>query len=269
MNNIISIFQDTLKKEIRNKALLIIFILNILLITIVNSFVDFFVTMLESNNSFIDIQQQKVFIFMFVVNKWTGVLSILFGVSCIKSDDEEGVLGQIISLPISRTQYLIGRILGATVIVVSFYLILSLFSGVIVTMENGSWPFLPTYILAIVPSLISIMSVIMLSIFISLILGKLMSFLLCCGTLLLINVSGALYENTKMTELFTDLGLLKVINLVTYLFFPHIKSIDNITEDLAFGTENSLNYLFEFSHAFVSMGLLYLILIFILKRKEV
>ena len=269
MNNIISIFQDTLKKEIRNKALLIIFILNILLITIVNSFVDFFVTMLESNNSFIDIQQQKVFIFMFVVNKWTGVLSILFGVSCIKSDDEEGVLGQIISLPISRTQYLIGRILGATVIVVSFYLILSLFSGVIVTIENGSWPFLPTYILAILPSLISIMSVIMLSIFLSMVLGKLMSFIFSCGVLFLINISGSLYENVKFTELFTDLGLLKIINLLAYLFFPHIKSIDTITESLVFGSENKLNYLFEFSHAVGSMGLLYLLLLFLIKRKEV
>ena len=124
MNNIISIYQDTLKKEIRNKALVIIFFLNIILIGAVNSFVDFFVGMVGSEQSFVDLQGQKVFIFMFFINKWTGVLSILFGVNCIKSDDDEGILGQIISLPVSRAQYLVGRILGASTIVILFYFIL-------------------------------------------------------------------------------------------------------------------------------------------------
>ena len=151
MNNIISIFQDTLKKEMRNRALGIIFILNIVLIIIVNSFVDFFISMIGESGGLVNIGEEKGPIFMFFVNKWTGVLSILFGVNCIKSDDEEGILGQIISLPISRTQYLIGRILGSTTIVAIFYTILSLFAGFIVML--GFLGFAPLIFLVVLYAL--------------------------------------------------------------------------------------------------------------------
>ena len=56
----------------------------------------------------------------FFINKWTGLLAILFGINCVKSDEEEGLLGQLISLPILRGEYLIGRIFGASIIVFFF-----------------------------------------------------------------------------------------------------------------------------------------------------
>ena len=58
-------------------------------------------------------------------------MSALLGVSCLRSDIQEGVLEEILSLPLSRLSYLCSRILGTWIIVMSYY-ILSLFLAVLV-----------------------------------------------------------------------------------------------------------------------------------------
>ena len=69
MSNLGLIVGDTVKKEIRNKALVIIFFLNIIIFSIVTTGVDFVISMVGKEGSPLDLNSQKVHVFLFFIIK--------------------------------------------------------------------------------------------------------------------------------------------------------------------------------------------------------
>ena len=269
MNSVMLILRDTIKKEMRNKALIVIFILNILLFAIVSMGLDFIIGFVGNSGLPMDLNSQKIHVFMFFINKWTGLLAILFGISCVKSDEEEGLLGQVLSLPIGRNHYLIGRIFGAATIVFCFYLFLCLMGGIGILMSGGNWPFGLNFFLAAPIKCFYILSIILISVLISFFSSKILSFLLMIILFILVDISGAMNAGKNLGELFTELSIFKVFNLIVFILFPHLPELDKFNADLLFKTNDVVNPILELSHMVFSFGVLYLILWLIFRKKEV
>lgn len=268
MSNLALLIGDTVKKEIRNKALIIIFFLNIIIFSIVTAGVDFVISMVGNEGVPIDLSSQKIHVFIFFINKWVGLLAILFGISCVKSDEDDGILGQLVSLPILRSEYLIGRILGASIIVFSFYLVLLLFATVALFIGGATVPFNASFFLSFPIKFFYILSVILISVLISLFSSKIISFLMTMVAFVVIDISGAMNGGKSLSDLFSDLGVFKGFNLVIYGLFPHLSELDKVIGDLIFKTNDVTSPLIEIAHTSFSVAALYFILLLIFRRKE-
>lgn len=253
----------------RNKALLVIFFLNIVIFSLVTLGVDFLISFIGKEGGMpLNLSNQKIYVFMFFINKWTGLLAILFGINCVKSDEEEGLLGQLISLPILRGEYLIGRIFGASIIVFSFYLLLLLMAGISISIAGDTWPLGAAVFFAAPVKLLYILSIIMISVILSMFGSKLISFIMMMVTFVVIDVSGAMNGGKDWGEMISDLSAFKIFNLVVYSIFPHLGQLDQYTGDLLFKTADVARPGVEIGHAFFALGVLYGILFLIFRKKE-
>jgi len=268
MSNLTLVVGDTIKKEVRNKALVIIFFLNIIIFSIVTAGVDFIISMVGNDGIPLDLSSQKIHVFLFFINKWVGLLAILFGIGCVKSDEEDGILGQLVSLPIMRSEYLIGRIIGASSIVFCFYALLILFAVIALAIGESAIPFNAAFLLALPIKFFYILSVILISVLISLFSSKVISFVLAMVAFVAIDIAGAMNGGKTFSELFTDIGLFKGFNLFIYGIFPHLSELDKVVNDLIFSTKDVTNPLIELAHSGISIIILYFILLLIFRKKE-
>ena len=78
--------------------------------------------------------------FKFFINFWTSVLCLLFGTSSIRSDEEAGILGQILTLPIKKRRVSFSRWLGASLLVSAFYILMVIIGTAIFTMSGKGFP---------------------------------------------------------------------------------------------------------------------------------
>ena len=172
------ILLDTLQKEIRSKTLLWVMIINIFFILLVSGGISYLSQTLGDVGFPVEMKNKSIFIISFFISFWTGVLSILFGGSCIRTDEENGIIGQILSLPVTRFQYLLGRILGTTLIAAVFFIILNLFALCVVFFTGDDFPFLTTFPIGLLASIASILGLVILSSTASMFMGRTLSFIL-------------------------------------------------------------------------------------------
>ena len=85
---------------------------------------------------------KKIGMFKFFINFWTSVLCLLFGTSSIRSDEEAGILGQILTLPIKRGEYLLG-VTRASLLVSAFYIIMVIIGTVIFALSGKGFRGVP------------------------------------------------------------------------------------------------------------------------------
>ena len=120
MNKIKILIGDTIKKEGRSKTLLWLFILNVLIIIFICGGINYVTDLVGEFGAPMDLKNKSIYIINFFVSFWSGIMAIIFGGNCVRSDEDEGVIGQLLSLPISRKEYLSGRALGALTISLGF-----------------------------------------------------------------------------------------------------------------------------------------------------
>ncbi len=268
MSNLGLVINDTVRKEMRNRALLIIFFLNIIIFAIVTTGVDFVISMVGKEGIPLDLNSQKIHVFLFFINKWIGLLSILFGIGCVKSDEDDGILGQLVSLPIMRSEYLLGRILGASIIVFGFYILLLIFAALALTIGGATWPMNIEFFLSLPVKFFYILSIILLSVLISFFSSKTISFVMAMVAFIAIDISGAMNGGKAFSELFNEMSFFKGFNLMIYGLFPHLSELDRLISDLIFKTNEVTSPWYELGHALFSVGLLYAFLLLIFRKKE-
>ena len=268
MSNLGLVILDTIRKELRNKALVIIFFLNLVIFSVVTAGVDFVIQMVGSEGLPLDLNSQKIHVFLFFINKWVGLLAILFGIGCVKSDEDDGILGQIISLPISRIEYLIGRLIGSSAIVFFFYLLLIVFAMIALTIGGSSWPINIEFIFSLPIKFLYIFSVILMSVMVSMYSSKVISFVMMMVSFAIIDISGAINAGKEVSDLFSDLSFFKSFNLLIYVIFPHLGVLDNIVSDLVFKTNEVQSMWGELSHSIISLVILFTVLHLIFRKKE-
>ena len=143
MSNVKWVIRDTIYKEIKNKTLFIVLVINLIILLASSFGIDFAFDYI-SDGTEIDFNNEKINIFLFFINFWTSVLCLLlFGTSSIRSDEEAGILGQILTLPIKEESISLGVGSVPPFLVVGFYLLLMTLSTVIFSISEkvslGVW----------------------------------------------------------------------------------------------------------------------------------
>ena len=264
------LFQDTIQKELRSKSLLWLFILNILFIVVLSGGINYIAKMLQEFGAPVDMKNQSIHIISFFVSFWTGVLSILFGVSCIRTDEEEGVLGQILSLPTTRFNYLMARAFGSTVLSLMFFLLLNVIAFLMIMISGDDFPFLATAPIGFITTFCSIFGIVLLSIFVSFFMGRMLSFITMVFLYFFLSGAESIFFGEEIASYLSEMSFFKGVSLLFYTSLPHVSTLSNLTSKLLIGANyNGFNYLLEAFHYLFSVGFLVFIISFFFKRKEV
>jgi len=270
MNKIKILIGDTIKKEMRSKTLLWLFVLNIIMIIFISGGINYVTSTVADFGVPMDLKNKSIHIINFFVSFWSGIMAIIFGGNCVRSDEDEGVIGQILSLPISRKEYLTGRSLGALIISLCFYLVLNLCSLIFVMISGDDFPFLASFPLGLLANFASIFALVVLSMLISLFSGRLIGFITTILIYSFLTMAESIYYQQPVEEFLKDLGLFKFLSLIMYSIFPHISTLGNIASKFTVGSNyEGINYLFEFIHYGVTLGVLVLILNVLFTKKEI
>ncbi|MBI2520060.1 MAG: hypothetical protein HYV97_06575 [Bdellovibrio sp.] len=262
-----ALYTNTIKKEIRSKTLLFVFLLNIGLIFVVNSGIDLIIKSVEEQN-LMNLSSQKAVVFYFLINIWCTVLSIIFGVDCIKSDLESGVASVLMAQPLRRWWYLLMRILGAGTIVFGHYLVSILLAGLIFYISDGTNQLTVQIIWALFATLLLNIAVITLSALISLSLNKLVAFILAMVVCTIISVANQAFATDDLLYHIKNLGLAKSIGLLAHYLFPRIGLWSSYAGNLVTGKTAVINYAWELPHYGITLIGLFILLSFLFSRKE-
>ena len=223
MNNIKWVIRDTIYKEIKNKTLFIVLVINLIILLATNFGIDFAFDYI-SDGTEIDFKSEKIKIFLFFINFWTSVLCLLFGTSSIRSDEEAGILGQILTLPIKRSEYLFGRWIGATTLVLGFYLLLLILSTIIFAISGKSFPWSAWMPVGILANFGFITCLILITMGVGLFFNKLIAFLVSVIFYVFLQTSVSAFHDIPVDRFFEKFSAMKLFGLVLYSFFPSFKN---------------------------------------------
>lgn len=118
---ILVIIKNTVAKEIRRRSFWIILALTAFVIWGMNSLSGSMV--MNMNGEVIEgAESVKNTAAFYFISFWNSVLAILLAVDAVRSDFDTGMINSILSRPLSRLDYLLGRFLGVWLTVLLFYL---------------------------------------------------------------------------------------------------------------------------------------------------
>jgi ABC-type transport system involved in multi-copper enzyme maturation permease subunit len=269
MGNVSVILTNTITKEWRSKTLLFLLIINILIICLAGAFLSFFNKEILTDMSLDSLAQKTVGIFFLIINFWSFLVSAFFGVGVVRSDSEEGVLPQLLAFPISRGEYLIGRILGTWTIVMLYYVVSLLMAIGGVYLAVGSFAFSSCLIGGLLLNAIPNLIVIVIGLRVSLNLGKIQSFIVVMLMVFFISASNALYQGVSLSQAMETMTFMRGVAFVIHWIAPHISYWGDNANELIMGNSFSEGALREIAHLIVSGAILGLFTFFGLKRKEV
>lgn len=264
------IFTNTLSKEYRNKSLLFLMIITVCFLFGLNSFVTHIYNNFIDNNSLGGVIGDKTMIGLFYfINFWASFLGVLLGVNCIKSDFESGVISQILSFPIKRSHYFLARILG-TWFMVNLYFIFSLgLALVLLSFSSKTIIFSAPMITAFFMSNLNILAAIFFGSVMSLFLPKLFSFISVIVLSSLISMANGMVNSDGVTSFVTELSIYKVAGLFLHYTFPRMGDLNSIIGTALLGTQSTISIPVTLAHFAFTFVLLYGVVQFFFKRKEI
>ncbi|MBP9680882.1 MAG: ABC transporter permease [Bacteriovorax sp.] len=248
----IGLVQDTILKEMRSKTLIFIFIATSLMIFLAHALLK----MLMDNNdpaSQLIISGANSLSYMFrAINIWSVIIAGIFGISAVRSDFREKIIYQYLTFPISRTQYMFGRIFGAWFLVYGYYLYAYFLSALLFSVATKSVVLQWNHLASMLLMGPYIFLVIFISFLYSLMAGKIGSFLLLFLTVFTISVSSESMRYLETSDYFKNVGLFKSIGLIVYFFFPRINYISEVANAIMFNEEIRLKLGLEAMHLIVT-----------------
>ncbi len=260
---------NTLQKEIRSKTLLFLFIFTVIVIYGAFAFVTNFMdaNMPDGANNLSGGGTVKLF--LSILGAWTSILTILLGVGLCKNDEEENVLHQLLALPIKRSHYLLARIVGGVLLILSLYLFSSLFIMFLFSMKEQS-------IIGFVPLVSSLYSitmmmscVLMISLFYSFYLPKVFAAIATLISLGFISNANSVYEGAGKWGIFLEGGLLTKLWGLVHTFLPPAGSWGTLNSMILSDTLEWDRLLLVSGQSFFSFILFFLFLNFLFNKREI
>ena len=258
MTELKTLFFNTIQKEYRSKTLVFLLILSFLLLSVLN---------MNSSNLDIIGEKLKFKIIYSIVDIWSFILAVILGVDCIGSDRNNNVLLQIMALPVNRWQYLLARIVGTWLIVILYYTATIVAACLMFSEDMESVGNIFGFAF-LINSLI-IMAVIVISILYSFFLPKIFS-VICTFITYIFTYSAKYYFPVDFLweDVFSDLGIMKLIGFFFYIFIPHLSSLNDIADQLTLDVDLTFNVAWELIHFFCSFLVLFFMGTWILKKKH-
>lgn len=269
INSISLIFKNTFAKEWRSKTLLFLLVLTFIMMSLAVALLSFFKENVLTEYSMAGLAEQSLVVYFWIINIWSFLVATFIGVSTISSDFEERVIGQMLSFPISRAEYLIGRLGGAYAIVTTFYAI-SLLIGIFgVSLAMEEFTFNAYLLLGLLITSIGNLIVITLAIFVGLYFSKIQSFILCFLGTFFISLANGHFEKAEYFETFKEFSVLKWLAAMIHGVLPHLAYWEKLGKSIIIDIKTEFNYGVEVPHLIFSYAILVILILALFKKKEI
>ena len=202
-----------------------------------------------------------------MIGMWCYFLCSFLIVDTIRSDFERGVTSLLMTLPITRFQYLFGRVLGIWCIVAIFYFFTSTIAFSLFS-TTTKMSFSISLLYAFILNLFSYFALISLGLFISLHFKKLSALFLCMVFSFFIHSSNTYFLGKPIGDVFTDFEILKFIGATFHQVLPRIGVVSTFAKSVLLDNPLKINYFMETFHYFASLIFLFLVIRFLFRRKN-
>lgn len=260
---------NTFQKEYRNKILIFLIFITIAMVTLSNMVLDFVYkeVMDPKLNTFIG--DKTLDVLYMVISFWSFFISILLGVNTVKSDFETGVISSLLSFPQKRCEYLLSRVLGTWIIVISYYLFSYFFALALFSLSSGRFMGSPAIIGALGTTSLVTLTIICISILYSLFAPKLMAFVLTMATTFGMLLSNSLFAGKSFSELFEYFSFFKIVGLVFHLLLPQIGRLGELTNTILLDRPWPTDLTFVGVHFVITFTLLLGALLFLFQKRDI
>jgi len=136
MKNFSRLTLNTIFKELKSNLLLFAALLTIVLLFLQNFLIEQSVIASGDTGSGDSIYRQKISFFFLLARTWTSLLAAMIGIHVIRSDIDYRIIAQILSSPVSKLHYFLGRVCGAAILCMVAYLF-SILIGVVFFWSTG------------------------------------------------------------------------------------------------------------------------------------
>lgn len=267
-----SIFKDTIKKELRSKTLIVLFVVTSLsmylmyqVIKTVGGSVDGLPIGIVGNLTFN--------IMFWGINSLSIIIATILGAGSIRSDFKEKISYTLLTLPVSRYAYFYTRIFGVWLMSVAYYLYSFVLGILFLTYLQKSVGGVGGYLMSLLLSSIVIFIVLNISSFVALYLSQLWSVLSTFVIVILMSVSWGRFSVVNFQEAMSGFNAFDVIRGFFYLFTPHISLYSDLVSallinDQPFQEFQKVNWLFEIPHLILTTALLIYLIRLAIKKKD-
>lgn len=260
---------NTIQKEWRSKTLIFLFFVTILATVISASLLSFFKSNILTEVPMEGLAENSLRVYFWIINLWSFLVATFVGVSTVRSDLEGNVMSQMLSFPISRYEYLVGRIKGAYFIVTGYYFV-SLVMGIVSTsLVMGDFVVKPSLILGALITSLSNSVVLTTAIFFGLYFSTVQAFIINIFFTGFVIMSNGYFSATTYEKAFEDLGVFTALYMILNTFVPRLSLMGDLGKSFIMDFEFKYNYGVEVPHFIVTYALLFAVIYFIFKKKQV
>lgn len=267
--SILSVARNTIEKEWRSLALVLLLVLTLLSVFVAGALISVLKEFFMETFSLDAIGNKSMSIFFFFISFWSSFLAIYFGVSTAASDRESGVILQLLSFPISRGEYIAGRVLGCFALVFTYYIIAAFLGMSGISLSAGVWVSGGNFLWSILFNSLIWLSVSTLSLFVGLYLSRLSGFIVLVIMSIFSGSSYIYYSTHTFKEAMSDIGFFKILGAIFYYLLPHNTYWSKAVNVKLFSPEKFNFNAMEIVHFTGSFCLLVIVMGIIFKRKEI
>jgi ABC-type transport system involved in multi-copper enzyme maturation permease subunit len=261
---------DTIIREYRSKTLLFFLGLTVFLIIGINLGLNYLMEVIPANMLPVaKISENSMLIFSVIIQTWNYFLSVIIGVNCVRGDFNNGVIDQILSFPIQRWEYLLGRILGAWLIVWGYYFVSFSLAEMIFSTSAGGFNFGSHLFISLIVTGLTILASVTLSCFMSIYLTKIKCFVLSFIFYGFFRWGVVISGQEDVLSYFKDIGFFKGVAAFLYLILPRIGVVDQISFDILLQRALNLNLWAHSSHFILALSVLFIVQVVLFNRKDI
>jgi len=245
-----ALYFNTFHKEYRNRAIIFLAVITVVVILTANALLSYLREEVLAQMSVETVGQNSLLAFYYVIGSWSSFIAIYIGIGSIKSDIDSGALIQLLSFPISRTQYFLTRILGSFSIVILYYLLSLVLAMILFSLATHNVVFSWGVLGALLFSSLDIFFVILLSAFIAIRFGTLKTFVAVIFMLMIMSYSSMNWANQEWQQLYKNFGIIDSLTFFIYWLLPRLKSISDFSTSMLIGKDFPTNWWGDLIHYF-------------------
>lgn len=259
---------NTFLKEIRNKSIIFLGLLNIIVVIAISSFVNMVGESALAQEGLNVIGGGALGIYFLIINFWIVFLAYLIGSNTIASDINTKIVNQLVSFPINRWQYLFVRGIGAWLIIISFYFLSYFIGGLVFSSVTGADIEIVKFFMSFVLNLLPLLAAVLISMFFSLYIPRTFTFVTCIFVSFCVRASTSAIQNIGLQNVFEEFSTFRVLAVIFHFLFPHISSWSSYANSKLFDTETGFHLAYESVHLLIMIVCWSFLIKLIFNKKE-
>lgn len=261
--------KNTIQKEWRSRTLIFLLVVTVVMVVLASMGLGYFKDQVLTDSPLEGLAKSTLGFFFWGMNIWSYLIATFIGVSCVRSDLETGTMSQMLTFPVNRIEYFIGRLIGAYLIVTGYYLLSMGICVAGVSMAIGEFLLSFDLFIGIFITSLSNLVVIALAMFIGLYMGTLQTFILNFILTFVVGFSNSFFIERGFVAGLKELSVLKVFAAFFHIFLPHFSHWEAWGKSFILGNEFKFEAMTEVPHFLVTFALLGVVIVWRFKKKEI